>query len=254
MLNNNNIEDFTLDNYSRIVKIALERYNIVSFFDNFNNDHALILRHDIDHSVDAALKIARIEAKFNIKSSFFFLLHSEMYSILEPETVEKIKEIMSLGHYIGLHFDVSFYKNIKSNKDLEDYIYFEKNIIEKITNSEIKLISFHSPNLESSTIDFRRDTYAELINTYSRKFFSKDSYISDSNGYWRFKRLEDILTSPKQSRLQVLIHPIWWSETPMQPRQRIQYWINYRAKFMGSSYDNNFLLHPDRMNIGATNK
>ncbi|MBT5716894.1 MAG: hypothetical protein HOI70_08280, partial [Opitutae bacterium] len=55
-------------------------------------------------------------------------------------------------------------------------------------------------------------------------------YVSDSNGYWRYRRLWDVLQKSQDSCLQVLTHPVWWQEKPMPPRQRIFRSVYGRAK------------------------
>jgi len=76
-----------------------------------------------------------------------------------------------------------------------------------------------------------------MINAYSKYLKSNFGYCSDSNGYWRFERLEDVLKEAKHEKLQVLTHPGWWVETPMSPRQRIQRCIDGRAINVGKNYD-----------------
>ncbi len=41
------------------------------------------------------------------------------------------------------------------------------------------------------------------------------AYVSDANGYWRFRRLLDVLVEGTDVRLHVLTHPGWWQAEPM---------------------------------------
>ena len=62
------------------------------FNEKIKNKFNIILRHDIDFDVDYALKMAKMENKLNIKSTyFFFLLKSNFYNILNPN-IEKNKK------------------------------------------------------------------------------------------------------------------------------------------------------------------
>ena len=47
-------------------------------------------------------------------------------------------------------------------------------------------------------------------------------YVSDSNGYWRFRRLDAVLADADVERLHVLTHPEWWPPEPMSPRARLE--------------------------------
>jgi hypothetical protein len=63
--------------------------------------------------------------------------------------------------------------------------------------------------------------YSEMINAYAKIHFDMTNYVSDSNGYWRFRSLKEVLSDPNTEKLQVLIHPEWWTPEPLSPRARI---------------------------------
>ena len=62
-------------------------------------------------------------------------------------------------------------------------------------------------------------------------------YVSDSNGYWRFERLPEVLAAGAHERLHVLTHPEWWQEEAMSPRERILRCIAGRARRRGDRHD-----------------
>ena len=57
----------------------------------------------------------------------------------------------------------------------------------------------------------KKKSYAGLTNCYSKTFQEKIDYVSDSNGYWKFNTWDDILNR-KNRLIQVLTHPIWWTD------------------------------------------
>lgn len=241
-----NFSDFTLKNYRRLLRIAKKKYKF-RFFEKKNiAEPHLLLRHDLDHSIDAAHKMALIEKEEGVVATYQILLHSEMYSIFEKKTLELLKSIISYGHRLALHFDPTFYE-ISSRESLLEKIYFEKGILETLLNVKIKDISFHSPDA-LGFINWQEDSFHSMLNSYSEYFSERYEYVSDSNGYWRHKRLEDVLLNSSRN-LQVLVHPIWWHDEVLAPRDRIQYWIDYRSKFMADSYDK-FTSDSQRLNIG----
>jgi hypothetical protein len=70
--------------------------------------------------------------------------------------------------------------------------------------------SFHNPL--AAHLDCDADVYGGLVNCYSKRFKQEVAYGSDSNGYWRFWRIFDVLYEKKDARLQVLTHPGWWKD------------------------------------------
>jgi hypothetical protein len=154
--------------------------------------------------------------------------------VLEQEITELLKEIFKLGHRAGLHFDCHYY-GISSVSELEEKLKFERDILEKTLEVPVNVFSYH--NTTDEILSFNSDKYAAMINTYSAYFKKEFGYCSDSNGYWRFERLEDVLISGKHKKLQVLTHPAWWQEDVLSPRQRIWRCIEGRSQKTKDNYD-----------------
>lgn len=237
-MNNNykkyNFEDFTEINYKKLLILAKKKYEF-SFFNLSKNKVPTILwRHDVDISINRAYRLAQIENSLNVKSTYFLHIHSIFYNLFEKNNSELIKNILNLGHQIGLHFEPQFYSEYISNKQMKQSVKFEKDILEKLFKTKIRAISFHNPTRD--ILDrFNQERICGLFNTYGKKFKNFE-YVSDSNGYWRFKRLEDILKEPEITNLQVLTHPEWWQKNPMSPNDRIERAISYRGKNVKKSY------------------
>ncbi|MCC7159425.1 MAG: hypothetical protein IT281_07805 [Ignavibacteria bacterium] len=240
-----NFADFTHENYRKLLKFAKEKFKFRDFT-NFGPEEAFIIwRHDIDFSVHSALNLAEIENEEGIVSTYFVHLHNEFYNPLENEITSKLMNIKQKGHKFGLHFDSQYY-DTKDSNDLEKSLSFEKGILENVLNTEISSFSFHNTN--DLVLSFNEGSYAGMVNVYSRYFREDVSYCSDSNGYWRYERLEDMLLSGKHVKLQVLTHPTWWQETIMSPRERIRRCIKGRAENALKKYDD-FLSSQGRENI-----
>ncbi len=236
MKNKYDFSDFTIDNYKRLIDIAKENFKFISFNDLISNkDKKFILwRHDIDASVHRAVKLAEIEAERKVKATYFVHLHSTMYNAFEPEIVDCIKKILNLGHNLGLHFDQEFYGEL-INKHFEFFLKFEASLLEMLFGVQISVFTFH--NTTPFAVSCIKRKYAGLINATSTYFREQVTYCSDSNGYWRFKRLEDVLLDPKIKRLQVLTHPEWWQDEVMSPRRRILRCVEGRATRIIEQYD-----------------
>lgn len=169
-------------------------------------------------SMALALEIAKIEAKEKISSTYFVLLHSEMYNLLEKTEARCLSSILNYGHDIGLHFDSSFY-DIKNEKDLVKHLQAEKEFLEKTFNIKITSFAFHNPTQECLKYD--KSNYAGMVNPYSRYFRKSTGYCSDSNGTWRYNRLEDFLKKNEFNGIQVLTHPVFWQKNVLYPKQKM---------------------------------
>ncbi len=213
--------DFTYSAYVELIKLLREyEYQLTSYLDYENVAKPVILRHDIDNSITKALRLATIEAKQNVKSVYFVLLTSDFYNIFSKKSYEGLVEILNMGHQIGLHFDEGRY-TINNEKQLKNYIEYEKNILEGILNQSVNVVSMHRP---SKWILENNITFKNIINAYSETFFKDFKYLSDSRMYWR----EDVfatIQSNKYDKLHILTHPFWYGEHQASVRERIKIFI-----------------------------
>lgn len=240
-----NFNDFTTKNYRNLIQKAKKKYTF-SDYHSFNKNKKIILwRHDVDFSVHRALKFAKIDNDEGIIATYFFLLHSKFYNLLEKEITDLVIEIINLGQEIGIHFDTHYY-NIKSEEDLKYYLNFEKLFFNELFKKQIKVFSFHI--LDENILSLNAEKYAGLINVYSEHFQNKVDYCSDSNGYWQYERFEDVLDKNNSRSLQVLTHPSLWQDTVMSPRERVWKCIDGRTSKTKKWY-NDTLEFYNRKNI-----
>ena len=237
-------EDFTQIAYRELLKLAKQNFNF-SDFESFNKEENFILwRHDVDYSLELSLELAKIEHSFGVRSTFFILLHSDFYNPLEANATEIIREILLLGHKIGLHFDAQYY-NISNENELDEWIVFEKNFLEKILKINITTFSFHNTN--PFVLSCKKETYGGLTNTYQSFFQDKADYCSDSHGIWRFKRLKEVLEKKENLQLQVLTHPEWWTKEILSPKEKI--WKNIDDRALQSK--NNYRVMISQMGVNV---
>ena len=85
----------------------------------------LLLRHDVDFSVDFAHKLATVEFNLGIHSTYFFMLTSNMYNLISGAHKELVKDIAKMGHKVSIHFDPTAYDQLKKFED-------EKKLFESI--------------------------------------------------------------------------------------------------------------------------
>lgn len=226
--------DFTECHYRQLLGLAKETYRFARY-DAIDWEARFILwRHDLDFSLNRAAALARIEAEEGVRTTYFINLRSNFYNPLEPDQLAMIRRIIDLGHQIGLHFDASA-AGIGSAHELDVWVAREARWLSEAFGVAPKAFSFHNPT--AAHLVHEEESYGGLVNCYSRRFKSEVPYCSDSNGYWRFRRLYDVLSTGTDPRLQVLTHPGWWQRTPMPPRQRIFRCAYGRAQRTLAGYD-----------------
>jgi hypothetical protein len=230
--------DFTEAHYRELLHLAKGKYRFVTFTDDRLHEQgdgkSILWRHDVDFSPHRALGLARIEAEANVRSTYFVLLHSQFYNALEPEVVRIFAEIAALGHAIGLHFDAQFYGH---NEELEALLQMERHLLETTLAVSIQAFSWHNPFQGNWIESADAASIGGMVNAYGGAIRNRFSYLSDSHGVWRFRRLYDVLAEANEAHLQVLTHPEWWMPEAMPPRARITRAIEGRAARNERFYD-----------------
>jgi len=239
--------DFTRAHYRHLLQMARERFAFRSFVDPALEEPFVLWRHDLDFSVHAGLKMAEIEADERLTTTYFVHLHSEFYNAFERSVADRLRAIATCGHQIGLHVDTR-YHGVTDVAALEAILAREARWLHEAFGVEIRVFSFHMPDEFARRC--REAAYAGLTNADADRFRSGISYCSDSNGYWRFRTLDDLLVDPAVRRLHVLTHPELWSEEPLQPRRRVMQCIDGRAARTREWYDRT-LAEAGRENIDS---
>lgn len=212
-------DDFTLENYQRLIKLAKEKgFQFILHKDEFVSERKdVIWRHDVEFEPYIALRMAQIEHKEGVVASYFFQLHSECYNLFDIHYRDVFHEIKKLGHLVGLHFDCAYWQ-ISDEKQLDEYIKLDKEYMGLNLGVEVDTFSFHNTTpFTHSCLEYK---YGGLINVYSSYFKEHYNYCSDSLGYWRFDRLEDVLNDKNVQHLQVLTHDGNWADEVLSPRKR----------------------------------
>lgn len=247
-------EDFTETNYKTILQRLLHKgYEFIKFdYEKikWGGGKTVLWRHDVDYSLNRAYQLADIEERLGITATYFIHMQSNFYNIFEPSQYEIIEQIISRGHAIGLHFDHGFYtqsRQMSNCDEIEKHAGIEKEMMEKYFGIEIKTISFHNPEA-SHVLELGQDYYAGMMNAYSQTIFEHCKYCSDSNGYWRYDRLQDVIES-NYEKLHILTHPEWWVPYEMSPYERVKRCVDGRRDSNLKTYCD-MLDHCGRDNVG----
>ncbi len=241
-------QDFTIERYREILSEAKKRFDFIRFGADASREKVALWRHDIDFSPQRALALARIEAEMGLMSTYFVQLSSRYYSAFEPEIATILRQIVAMGHDVGLHFDAEVCSH-RQQPDYQRRLAFEARVLEEVTEAPVSTFSLHNPTTMVGD-SLNEKEYVSLVNASSSSMRNEFSYCSDSNGLWRYRSLDDMVSDALIGRLYVLTHPEWWQEIAMPPRHRIQRSIDGRAAYYSRYYDA-LLAENERPNVGA---
>lgn len=203
--------------YKEILKNIIETNKLVDFTDvKINTNSFILLRHDVEFSVERAFNLSLVEDVFTVKSSYFFQLSNNAYNILSKKNTNMIKNMYKRGHKIGLHYHLN---GLTQKSDIVKRIKKEVNVIETLLNIPIDRFSIHRPTKEALKMNIN---IPGLINTYNNLYFTfTDSpdkietneikYIADSKHIWNYA-LPNKTTFNNFNKIQLLVHPYSWTE------------------------------------------
>lgn len=168
-------------------------------------DADVLLRHDVDLSLDAAARMARLEADRGVRATYFVLLTSNLYNPLDGDHRDRLREIESLGHDVGLHFSTHEYWSADDRPPAEGLrarVLDEVSVLRTVA-SDPAAVSFHIPPtwVQGRTFEGFRSAYEPAV-------FEEVEYLADSTQRWRSEPPEVEAGGP----LQVLAHPGLWDE------------------------------------------
>lgn len=196
---------FTYEAYKELIELLCDNNYKIANYKNYKEfDKSVILRHDIDYSLEKAVALAELENSLGISSVYFVLVTSDFYNIFSKESSKKINRIIELGHEIGLHFDELRYDE---DIDVVKTIINEKELLEKITYpNKVESVSMHRPSKKTLESNYK---IPEMINSYGNIYFNDFKYLSDSRRRWRENVLE-IIKSGTYDKLHILTHAFWY--------------------------------------------
>jgi hypothetical protein len=176
---------FDLAHYGELLAAAKSGGYRFALFDREPLPGDLLLRHDVDLSLDAALTLAGLEAEAGVQATYFLMTQSIFYNLASPEGERALGRLRELGHGVGLH---AVYPRL----ELEDR--FDP------------VVAWHNPDPE-----FMREPLDGAVNVMQPGYFDPDHYRSDSNQHWRRGCPHEELAAGSFEWLQLLTHPEIWA-------------------------------------------
>lgn len=172
--------------------------------EGYDGSNSIILRHDVDFDLAAAHKLAKLETKLKVKSTFFVMATSYTYNPLAQPNRHYLKSIAEMGFEIGLHFYPKAY-GVESARLMERRVDEESEVLESVTGERVKSVSIHNPSISNSYPLFKK-----YRNAYDPKIFSESNYISDSLMMFR-KDIYSFVERASETTIQILLHPLYYT-------------------------------------------
>ncbi len=228
------LQEFTYDEY-RVLLDRMRRGRANLCFADFRKPvterRFFLLRHDVDFTPAGALEMAAIEAKMDIRATYYFLLSGRFYNLLSGRFASAPRQIADLGHEVGLHYDLQMLETVDGQSPRE-LLHQQADILSRLSGRPVRSIAMHNPSL-SGADPFRGDDCNDcndckktFINAYDDAFTRQIAYFSDSCGAWR-DQAHETLTGREEDippRLQLLIHPLLWGAEPGDRWRRLADW------------------------------
>lgn len=184
------MRDFTLIQYERLLRAFQGNgYRIYTVRDYLNSREAiagkfLILRHDIDLRPENARKVARIEQRLGINSTFYFR------AIPQTFVPEIIQDVGAMGHEVGYHYeDLS-----ETHGDVDSaYERFQRNLARFRKLADITTICMHgSPMSPHDSKDIWKKFEFTDLGIIGEPYLSLDftdiRYLTDTGRRWNGHR------------------------------------------------------------------
>ncbi len=253
--------DFTLARAAELLKAFTDNGYQSSSFGAYLSDgklrqvpRVLIVRHDVDRRTEAARRLALLENRLGIRSSYFFR-HV-------PGTFKKsvIQEIASLGHEIGYHYEVLS----KTHGDVAQAIQLFASELESFRSIvEVRTICMHGSPLSKwdskdlwQSYDYR--DFGILGEPYFDLDFSKIQYLTDTGRRWDGSRFsvrdkvssdfafngrstDDVVAAVSRSELASHVH------INMHPNRWDDSFLHWSVEYAGQSVKNlvkRFMVRP----------
>ncbi|MDH4118926.1 MAG: hypothetical protein OEW30_16215 [Acidimicrobiia bacterium] len=199
--------DFSTDHYREIIGAIQRSHQTLSFGEVHSLGDALtdiprfvIMRHDVELSVPAAVRLAEIDASEGVRSTFFLLQTSD-YNPFEEEEAGSIRRILDLGHDIGLHYDAALLDRLEV--DATAVVTAQVALFEAYFKTTVFAMSSHMPMRSGRTL-----AVPGVIDVYDPRYMIDIKYLSDSTQRWREGVVTDNLR--RHDRIHLLTHEYIW--------------------------------------------
>lgn len=207
---------FSFEDYREILRIVKGIGLQASYKEALERDRFIIMRHDVEYSVERAYELAKVETSMDFVSTYFFQWTNNSYNILSRKNMDMVKDIHERGHQIGLHYALN---GMTDMEQIKKQIVKEVRILSEMFGFAVDIFSIHRPSKDVLRENIK---LPGILNAYQDDFFTfaenvteetpvAVKYMSDANHIWRYGYPDEknILSHDK---VQILTHPFAWTK------------------------------------------
>lgn len=230
------MRDFTLNIYKNLLEKLLQQgYQFMTYaqwaeqgVQSVAPSPLCILRHDVDLLPGNALITARVEKNLGISGTYYFRITPEVFN------AGLIKEIESLGHEVGYHYETMDSSSGNIDKAFEEFC---KNLEMFRNITTVKTICMHgSPLSQFDNKEIWAKYNYKVLGIIGEPYFDIDwhqfAYLTDTGRRWNgsdvsvrdkveskfkfnFKSTEDIINNIDRlpDQIMITVHPQRWTNS-----------------------------------------
>jgi len=232
---------FSFDDYREIIRIVKSTGNACGYDEALGKDKFVIMRHDVEYSVERAYALSKVEESMDFTSTYFFQWTNNSYNILSRRNMDMIKDMHERGQTIGLHFALNGMTDMEL---IRKQIVKEMNIISEMFGFKIDSFSVHRPSKDVLREIIKLDG---ILNAYQDDFFTfadnvdentpvEVKYLSDANHIWRYG-YPDEKNITGYNKVQILTHPFAWCKVGGDNFTNYKYLVSEKEKELIESID-----------------
>jgi hypothetical protein len=246
------MNSFSYIEYKNIIDKLKNNFPILDFSEiTIDTKKYCVIRHDVEFSVERAFNLAKIENSMGMNSTYCFQLRNNNYNVLSSKNIKTIKEMIKMGHHIGLHV----YSNPTLDiSDIYDCITFDCIILSDSFDTYVNRFSIHRP---TKKILIKNIKPYKMINLNSELFFTytdnpndkntiKILYLSDSNHQWKYGCPLDI-DLLKYDKMQLNCHPFSWTEKGYDNKNNIMELLIEKRNLTINSIKEEYKTFPEEL-------
>jgi hypothetical protein len=208
---------FTLAEYAALLSDLLKQGYVsrpVEEIGESHGDHTLYLRHDVDVHITCIEQIGKIEADLGVIATYYVPL-TLPFNPFYPENAAILRELVAMGHRLGLHYDLTTYP--EGDSAGRERLNREVGALGEITGVMPRTICMHNPSLNGEDRFRGIDDY---VHPHDPRYADGLLYISDSCRAWRDEELLRCFGEDPPRRLLLNTHPELWFGTDTEDQER----------------------------------
>jgi hypothetical protein len=211
-------DDFSLDVYGELLTAISRHGYAFGVCDEVSTLLAsgkpfVLLRHDVEIDLAAAISIAKLEATLGIRATYCLTPSTPFYSLFSRQNLARVRQLQSLGHQVGLHTE-----STGSMREHDPFLANPELFSSLIPGASRDIVSIHSPD-SLNAIPLQR--YPVLSTIYKPLIDGTVDYISDSGGRWQHHSPLKSDAVRLRRPIHLLTHPVWWMYAGSNPWEKL---------------------------------